>query len=48
MGRYRHFEYADMLANAIGVLLGLVLTTTVFKGTLYWIEGRIFSKRVNT
>lgn len=41
MGRYRHFEYADMIANSIGVMLGLILTTTVFKGTLHWFEQRL-------
>ena len=41
MGRHRHFEYADMIANTIGVVLGLILTTTAFKGSLHWFEQRL-------
>jgi VanZ family protein len=48
MGRHRHFEYADMAANTIGVVLGLILTTTLFKGSLHWFEQRVFSRRIKT
>jgi hypothetical protein len=41
MGRHRQFEYADMAANTIGVVLGLLLTTTVLKGFLHWFEERV-------
>jgi glycopeptide antibiotics resistance protein len=48
MGGHRHFEYADMIANAVGVFLGLLLTTTVFKGALHWFELRLLSGRIKT
>jgi VanZ family protein len=48
MGRHRHFEYADMVANTIGVGLGLLLTVTVFKGSLHWVEQRVLSGRIKT
>ena len=48
MGHFRHFEYADMVANTIGVVLGLLLTTTIFKGTFYWVEGRLLFNRLKT
>lgn len=48
MGRHRHFEYADMVANTIGVILGLLLTTTVLKGSLHWFEQRVLPGRIKT
>jgi len=48
LGRARHFEYADMMANMIGVVLGLLLTTTVFKGALHWFEQRVLAGRIKT
>jgi len=48
MGRHRHFEYADMVANSIGVVLGLFLTSTLFKGSLHWFEQRVLSNRIKT
>ena len=48
MGRHRHFEYADMVANMIGVILGLLLTITVFKGSLRWVEQRVILRRIKT
>jgi glycopeptide antibiotics resistance protein len=48
MGRHRHFEYADMAANTIGVVLGLLLTTSILKGALHWIELRVYSRRIKT
>ncbi|WP_455211694.1 VanZ family protein [Kaarinaea lacus] len=48
MGHHRHFEYADMIANTIGVVLGLLLTTTVFRGSLHWIERQVLSGRIKT
>ncbi len=44
-GGVRHFEIQDMLANASGILMGWVLSRTLFKGTLYrldqYIENRM-------
>jgi VanZ family protein len=48
LGRYRQFEYADMLANTIGVVLGMLLTTTAFKGTLHWVERRVLGIQAKT
>jgi hypothetical protein len=48
LGRYRQFEYADMLANTIGVVLGMLLTTTVFKGSLHWVERRVLGFQTKT
>ena len=40
-GGARDFEYADMLADSIGVVLGWILTASVFKGSLNWVERRL-------
>ena len=48
MGPHRQFEYADMVANTIGVVLGLLLTTTVLKGSLHWFEERILAGKIKT
>ena len=48
MGRHRHFEYADMAANTIGVVLGLLLTLTVFRGSLHWFEQKVFPGQFKT
>lgn len=48
MGHHRHFEYADMVANTIGVVLGLLLTITIFKGSFHWFEHRLFSRLIKT
>ncbi len=37
-GGYRYFEYADMLANSTGVLLGVLLAHTKLGCTFVWIE----------
>lgn len=41
MGTHRHFEYADMAANIIGVVSGWLLTISVFRGALIWLEKRL-------
>lgn len=33
---HRTFDYADMVANALGIVLGLALTTTALGRTLAW------------
>lgn len=40
----RHFEYADMVANTIGVLLGLSLLFTPLRTLLLRFEGRYLSR----
>ena len=35
---YRSFEYTDMVANAVGVLLGWILAQTPLRGLLQWLE----------
>jgi VanZ family protein len=35
---YRSFEYADMVADAIGVLLGWFLAQTPLRSLLQWLE----------
>lgn len=35
---YRSFEYADMVADAVGVLLGWILAQTSLRGLLQWLE----------
>lgn len=35
---YRYFEYGDMVANTLGVILGLVLAATPLGRTLAWLE----------
>lgn len=35
---YRSFEYADMVADAVGVLLGWILAQTSLRGLLHWLE----------
>ncbi len=37
---YRYFEYADMLANSTGVLIGWLLARTAFGRLFVWIESR--------
>ena len=41
LGGVRFFEYADMLANAIGVLIGWGMGQTVLKQSLYYVEQKI-------
>lgn len=38
----RTFEIADMLANSLGVTLGIVTTFTPLRKTLQWFEQKIF------
>lgn len=38
MTGYRYFEYADMVADATGVLLGWLLARTVLGRAFVWIE----------
>jgi len=40
-GGARDFEYADMLADTVGVVLGWILTASLFKGSLIWVEKRL-------
>ena len=35
---YRHFEVADMVADALGVAIGLLLGETLFAHMLRWVE----------
>ena len=41
----RHLEYADMVANTIGVLFGLLLFFTPLRTLLLRFEGRFLSRR---
>lgn len=41
----RHFEYADMLANCMGVVLGFVLLFTPLRTLLQSLEERFFKQR---
>ena len=41
MGGHRMFEYGDMLSDALGVLLGWLLTRTIFSGSLPWVERQL-------
>lgn len=43
-GGRRHFEYADMVANSLGVLIGLGMLLTRWKGLLLYWERRLFSR----
>lgn len=38
---YRDFEYADMLANSIGVLLGWVLSVYLCKACLHAVDSKL-------
>ena len=38
----RTFEIADMLANSLGVTLGIALAFTPLRKTLQWFERRVF------
>ena len=42
---HRSFEYADMAADAVGVLLGWILAQTPLRGLLQWLE-RPFSRNM--
>ena len=44
LGPARYFEYADMVANALGAALGWWLTRTWFAGALHKVERLILSK----
>ena len=44
MGGVRMFEYADMVANAVGALLGWVLSRTWFAGSLLKVDRFLASK----
>jgi VanZ family protein len=44
MGATRHFEIADMIADAAGVLLGYVLTLTPLRLILQWLEAHLHAK----
>ena len=43
LGQTRFFEYADMLANTTGVMIGLALTIGKFKNTLSLLEHKLLS-----
>ena len=43
LGQTRFFEYADMLANTTGVMIGLALTKGKFKNTLSLLEHKLLS-----
>lgn len=43
MGQTRFFEVADMLANATGVLMGLIVTKGNLKGLLLSFERKFFT-----
>ena len=40
-GGVRDFQYGDMGADTFGVVLGWILTASVFKGTLVWLENKL-------
>ena len=40
----RMFEYADMIANALGALLGWILSRTLFAGSLLKVDRFLASK----
>ena len=42
--RSRHFEYADMVANTVGVLFGLLLFFTPMRSLLQRFEGRFLAR----
>lgn len=42
--RSRHFEYADMVANTVGVLFGLLMLFTPLRTLLLRFEGRFISR----
>ncbi len=42
---YRYFEYGDMIANALGVICGLLLAATPLGRTLAWLEHYFNVKR---
>lgn len=44
MGGVRMFEYADMVANAIGAVIGLVLSRTWLSGALLKIDRFLSAK----
>jgi len=43
IGQVRQFEYYDMLANSIGVLIGFMVLLTPLSSVFSWIERRFFS-----
>ena len=44
MGGVRMFEYADMVANALGALIGWLLSRTWFAGTLLKVDQYLASR----
>jgi len=36
---FRSYDTGDMLANAVGVMLGWLMVRTPLRGLLYWVEG---------
>jgi VanZ family protein len=42
MGGYRMFEYADMLADTVGVLLAWLVSTFGVGHVLHWTERKLF------
>ena len=45
MTDYRYFEYADMVANSLGVICGVLLAATPLGRTIIWIDGIASSYR---
>jgi hypothetical protein len=45
LSAYRYFDYGDMIANTLGVILGLVLAATPLGRALAWFEHCLNSKR---
>lgn len=45
MGGHRMFEVGDMVADALGVLLGWLLTRTIFAGSLLSLERKVDGRR---
>lgn len=43
---YRAFEYADMLANTTGVIIGWILAATPLASILYMLEQHLIEKKL--
>ncbi|MEJ2141255.1 MAG: hypothetical protein P8Y24_02665 [Gammaproteobacteria bacterium] len=41
MGTHRYFEYNDMLANTLGVIVAILVLQFKGDGILFWFEQRI-------
>lgn len=44
---YRHFDYADMLANMVGIISGIILMRISGLRYLYWLELKLSKKKAD-